>query len=74
MEEYDKIIGDDPTCYIAEQARILHTNYVEDNRPNASAIYKKKLKEIIGIFDVGLRLAMKKGGVRRTRKRKQRKD
>jgi hypothetical protein len=69
MEEYDKLIGDN-TSYIVGQARLLHENFVEDTRPDAVAAYKKKLLEIIGVFQIGLRLAEKKKGARRTRKKK----
>lgn len=71
MEKYDKLIGDN-TSYIVGQARLLHENFVEDRQPGAVAIYKKKLKEIIGVFNVGLQLAEKKartGGAGRSLKR-----
>lgn len=74
MEKYDALIGES-TSYIVGQARLLHENFVEDRRPDAVAIYKKKLNEIIGVFKVGLELATQKGraaGGRRTRKRKSR--
>lgn len=69
MDTYDALIGSNPS-YIVEQARLLHSNFVEDRRPGAATLYKRKLLEIIGVFEVGLRLAEKKAGGRRTRKKK----
>jgi hypothetical protein len=78
MEKYDKLIGDN-TSYIVGQARLLHENFVEDTRPDAVATYNKKLLEIIGVFNVGLQLAEKRGrrvggAGRSTRKRKARNE
>ena len=82
MEKYDELIGES-TSYIVGQARLLHENFVEGG--SSAAAYKAKLKEIIRIFDVGLKLASARSAGRsskgeagpasagrRTRKRKSR--
>lgn len=72
MDAYDKATANYNT-YLVGQARILHSNFVDDKSPGAAASYKKKLAEIIALFETGMRLAKPtRLQPRKTRKRKDR--
>jgi hypothetical protein len=74
MDAYDKATANYDT-YLVGQARILHSNFVDDKSPDAATNYKKKLTEIIALFETGMKLAGQKAGRSRatkTRKRKHR--
>jgi hypothetical protein len=74
MDIYDKATANYDT-YLVGQARILHSNFVDDKSADAAAVYKKKLAEIIALFQTGMKLAGQKAGrigAAKTRKRKHR--
>lgn len=75
MDAYDKATANYDT-YLVGQARILHSNFVDDKSPDAAAVYKKKLAEIIALFETGMKLAGQKAGrpgrASKTKKRKHR--
>ena len=72
MDSYDKATANFNT-YLVGQARILHSNYLDDKSPDAAASYKKKLAEIIALFETGMHLAKPaRFQPRKTRKRKAR--
>lgn len=72
MDVYDKATANYNT-YLVGQARILHSNYLDDKSPDAAASYKKKLAEIIALFETGMHLAKSaRFQPRKTRKRKAR--
>jgi hypothetical protein len=70
MDAYDKATTNYDT-YLVGQARILHSNFVDDKRPDAAVSYKKKLAEIIALFETGMKLAGRSRAAK-TRKRKHR--
>jgi hypothetical protein len=72
MDAYDKATANYDT-YLVGQARILHSNFVDDKSPDAAASYKKKLAEIIALFQTGMKLAGSgRSRATKTRKRKHR--
>jgi hypothetical protein len=70
MDAYDKATANYDT-YLVGQARILHSNFVDDKSPDAAAVYKKKLAELIVLFQTGMKLAGRSRATK-TRKRKHR--
>lgn len=63
LEKFRVAIGDSPS-YMVEQFTLLHSNYLDDTRPDAAELYRTKIAAIQDLCTTALAHIEKKGGKR----------